>query len=58
MASGAPLLTRFPIRERLDYYESEQLQRIVIRSARLLNIEIEERGADQIASVTGSSPPA
>src|SRR6266496_4170720 len=41
----APLLTRFPVRERLDYYNAEQLRKIVIRSARLLNIEIEASGA-------------
>src|SRR6201993_422726 len=40
----APLLTRFPIRERLDYYQAEQLESIVLRSARLLDISIEERG--------------
>src|SRR5205814_42859 len=34
----APLLTRFGVCERLDYYEAEQLQEIVVRSARLLNI--------------------
>src|SRR6201994_4696790 len=45
----APLLTRFPIRERLDYYHADQLEKIVIRSARLLHIEIEERGALEIA---------
>ena len=28
---SAPLLTRFPIRERVDYYSAEQLQKIVIR---------------------------
>ncbi|MCX6929831.1 MAG: Holliday junction branch migration DNA helicase RuvB, partial [Verrucomicrobia bacterium] len=38
---SAPLLTRFPIRERLDYYLAEQLQHIVVRSARLLNVEID-----------------
>src|SRR5579863_4455105 len=37
----APLLTRFPVRERLDYYQAGQLEVIVVRSARLLNIEIE-----------------
>src|SRR5436189_585310 len=52
----APLLTRFPIRERLDYYQAEQLQHIVIRSARLLNIEIEDRGADQIARRSRGTP--
>src|SRR5947209_4131898 len=52
----APLLTRFPIRERLDYYLSEQLEKIVIRSARLLNIEIEERGAKEIARRSRGTP--
>src|SRR5256712_3234744 len=41
----APLLTRFGVRERLDYYEADQLQQIVTRSARLLKIEIEDQGA-------------
>src|ERR1700720_3316701 len=52
----APLLTRFPIRERLDYYHSEQLEKIVIRSARLLDIEIEERGARKIARRSRGTP--
>src|SRR5579862_3526535 len=45
----APLLTRFPVRERLDYYQAEQLEQIVVRSARLLNIEIDPSGAREIA---------
>jgi Holliday junction DNA helicase RuvB len=52
----APLLTRFPIRERVDYYQTEQLQRIVVRSARLLNIEIEEAGALEIARRSRGTP--
>jgi len=52
----APLLTRFPIRERLDYYHAEQLEKIVVRSARLLNIEIEERGAIEIARRSRGTP--
>src|SRR5881409_1352254 len=52
----APLLTRFPVRERLDYYQAEQLQHIVIRSARLLNIEIEEAGAREIARRSRGTP--
>src|SRR5213593_2665567 len=52
----APLLTRFPIRERLDYYLAEQLQQIVVRSARLLNIEIEEPGAREIARRSRGTP--
>ncbi|MGN6644685.1 MAG: Holliday junction branch migration DNA helicase RuvB [Verrucomicrobiota bacterium] len=52
----APLLTRFPIRERLDYYQSDQLTSIVVRSARLLNVEIDERGAREIARRSRGTP--
>ncbi|MEI7728470.1 MAG: Holliday junction branch migration DNA helicase RuvB [Verrucomicrobiota bacterium] len=52
----APLLTRFPIRERLDYYDAQQLQKIVTRAARLLNIEIEESGALEIARRSRGTP--
>jgi len=52
----APLLTRFGIRERLDYYQAAQLQQIVERSARLLNVEIEEKGAYEIARRSRGTP--
>jgi Holliday junction DNA helicase RuvB len=52
----APLLTRFPVRERVDYYQSEQLQQIVTRSARLLNIEVETTGALEIARRSRGTP--
>ncbi len=52
----APLLTRFPVRERVDYYQAEQLQQIVIRSARLLNIEMEESGGMEIARRSRGTP--
>ena len=52
----APLLTRFPVRERLDYYSAEQLHQIVLRSARLLNIDIDEHGAAQIARRSRGTP--
>src|SRR5262245_39410816 len=45
----APLLTRFAIRERLDYYHADQLQEIIIRSARLLNVVIDPTGGREIA---------
>ena len=53
---SAPLLTRFPVRERVDYYTAEQLQKIVIRSARLLNIDIEEDGGMEIARRSRGTP--
>jgi Holliday junction DNA helicase RuvB len=52
----APLLTRFPVRERLDYYDAAQLQKIVIRSARLLSIETEDTGAMEIARRSRGTP--
>jgi len=52
----APLLTRFAVRERLDYYQAEQLQTIVVRSARLLNVEIDPAGAHEIARRSRGTP--
>ncbi len=52
----APLLTRFPIRERLDYYQADQLHQIVVRSARLLAVEIEDNGAREIARRSRGTP--
>ncbi len=53
---SAPLLTRFGIRERLDYYHAEQIQKIVVRAARLLNIEIDPTGAMEIARRSRGTP--
>jgi len=53
---SSPLLTRFPIRERLDYYDAGQLQQIVMRSARILNVEIESQGAFEIARRSRGTP--
>jgi Holliday junction DNA helicase RuvB len=53
---SAPLLTRFGMRERVDYYEVDQLQKIVVRSARILNIEIEDNGATEIARRSRGTP--
>ncbi|MGA2865682.1 MAG: Holliday junction branch migration DNA helicase RuvB [Verrucomicrobiota bacterium] len=52
----APLLNRFPIRERLDYYQAEQLEQIVVRSARLLNVELESQGARELARRSRGTP--
>ena len=53
---SAPLLTRFGIRERLDYYNAEQLTGIVTRSAGLLGVEIEPGGAHEIARRSRGTP--
>ena len=52
----APLLTRFPVRERLDYYQGDDLQSIVLRSARLLEVETDSGGAAEIARRSRGTP--
>ena len=51
-----PLLTRFPIKERLDYYTCEELQKIVHRSGSILNVEITEEGALEVARRSRGTP--
>jgi holliday junction DNA helicase RuvB len=53
---SSPLLTRFPIRERLDYYDADELKTIVLRSARILNVEIDGTGAQEIARRSRGTP--
>jgi len=45
----SPLRDRFGIVQRLEFYSEEELGRIAIRSAGILNLPIEDRGADEIA---------
>src|SRR6202046_143083 len=52
----APLLTRFPIRERLDYYQAEQLRQSVGRSHNLLGLVIYPQGALEIARRSRGTP--
>ncbi len=52
----APLLSRFPIRERLDYYRADDLKEIVGRSASVLNVEVQDDGAYEIARRSRGTP--
>ena len=52
----SPLLTRFPVRERVDYYHADQLQKIVSRSANLLGIQVEDKAAAEIARRSRGTP--
>ena len=52
----APLRSRFEISDRLDYYTAEDLQFICLRSARILNVEIDEPGALEIARRSRGTP--
>jgi len=52
----APLRSRFGLSIRLDYYASEELQRIIRRSAQLLEIEVTDDGATEIARRSRGTP--
>ncbi len=52
----APLRSRFGMHARLDYYGAEDLQAILRRSARILNIDIEDEGAREIARRARGTP--
>ena len=52
----APLLSRFGIKSRLDYYNAEVLQRIVVRSAGLLQVKITSDAAGEIARRSRGTP--
>ena len=51
-----PLLSRFGIQERLDYYTFEELQAIVSRSAQMLQIPITDSGVGEIARRSRGTP--
>lgn len=53
---SAPLRSRFGMTCRLDYYDAEHLQSIVLRSAGLLNASIEPLGALEIAQRSRGTP--
>ncbi|MBA3389191.1 MAG: Holliday junction branch migration DNA helicase RuvB [Rubrobacter sp.] len=51
-----PLLDRFGFTERLDYYKPEDLEKIVVRSAKILGIPMTEDGAKQLARRSRGTP--
>ncbi len=52
----APLRSRFGIVDRVDFYSVEDLILIVLRSARILGVEIDEEGAKEIARRSRGTP--
>ena len=52
----APLRDRFGVISRLELYTPEELRTIVIRSAGILDVEIDEDGAAEIASRSRGTP--
>jgi len=52
----APLRARFGINFRLEYYNKEVLKKIIKRSSSILNTEIDEKGATEIAMRSRGTP--
>jgi Holliday junction DNA helicase RuvB len=53
---SAPLRTRFGLVLRLNAYDQSELTRIVLRSARLLGVQIDDAGAAEIARRSRGTP--
>lgn len=52
----APLRDRFGVIHRLEFYEVEELKLIIQHSARILGVEIEEKGALELARRSRGTP--
>jgi Holliday junction DNA helicase RuvB len=52
----SPLRDRFGIVERLDYYGTEEMTKIVIRSARIFDVMLTDEGAVEIARRSRGTP--
>ena len=52
----APLRDRFGVVNRLEFYTEKELQTIIIRSAGVLDVEIDEKGALEMARRSRGTP--
>lgn len=53
---SAPLRDRFGVMHHLEFYNQKELQTIIIRSAQVLGVEIDEKGAAEIAKRSRGTP--
>jgi Holliday junction DNA helicase RuvB len=53
---SAPLLSRFAIKSRLEYYTAETLRKIILRAAHILNVEITNEAAAEISRRSRGTP--
>lgn len=53
---SAPMRSRFTLQTRLDYYDREDLTKIVLRSCKLLDCPIDQKGAEEIAARARGTP--
>jgi len=55
-ALSAPLRDRFGVLLRLDFYDEQSLENIVIRSSKLFNVEMDQKAANEIAKRSRGTP--
>jgi Holliday junction DNA helicase RuvB len=53
---SAPLRSRFGLNNRLDYYKADELQSIIMRAGKILNVEVQPEGAAEIAGRSRGTP--
>ena len=53
---SSPLRDRFGVISRLELYDEDSLKKILIRSAKILDIELEEKGAVEMAKRSRGTP--
>ncbi|MBO5198955.1 MAG: Holliday junction branch migration DNA helicase RuvB [Lachnospiraceae bacterium] len=52
----APLRDRFGVVNRMDFYTNDELEKIIMRSAKVLGVEIEPEGAAELARRSRGTP--
>ena len=52
----SPLRDRFGVQSRLDYYNQAEIKAIIMRSTRILEVAIEEEGAQELARRSRGTP--
>ncbi len=53
---SAPMRSRFGVTNRLGYYSAEELRQVVRRSARILDVDVADEGAEEIAARSRGTP--
>ena len=53
---SAPLRDRFGVTQRLEFYDKKELTTIILRSAQVLGVDIEPKGAAEIAKRSRGTP--
>lgn len=52
----SPLRDRFGIVQRLEFYDEDDIRQIVVRSSRILNVQVDDHGAREIAKRSRGTP--